>query len=43
MNPGNVEALREVRLFEMRKEKKREEANSVSNQINSLLDRFRKR
>ncbi|MFO0629400.1 MAG: DnaJ domain-containing protein [Polyangiales bacterium] len=43
MNPNNVEALREVRLFEMRKEKKREEANSVSNQINSLFDRFRKR
>lgn len=43
MNPGNVEALREVRLMEMRQEKRREEANSAKTQITNLFNKFFKK
>lgn len=43
MNPGNVEALREVRLFEMRKDKKKEEANSASRQLSNFFNKFIKK
>jgi tetratricopeptide (TPR) repeat protein len=43
MNPGNVEALREVRLMEMRQEKRREEANSAKTQITNFFNKFLKK
>lgn len=43
MNPGNVEALREVRLMELRQEKRREEANSAKTQITNLFNKFFKK
>lgn len=43
MNPGNVDALREVRLMELRQGKRREEANSAKTQITNFFNKFMKK
>lgn len=43
MNPSNVDALREVRLLEMRQERRREEAASAKSQITNLFNKFFKK
>ncbi|MEZ4390444.1 MAG: DnaJ domain-containing protein [Polyangiales bacterium] len=43
MNPNNVDALREVRLLELRRDNRVNKANSASAQFSALIKKFTKR